>query len=110
MTTSRITRDTVKEVVKIETPAEVNNLRALLHDNGWKLCMDRIDSTIRDIQELVMQDIPAWITQEEELIRYKWQEKKKLLAKCYMELKELPYVLMREYGESSFDVDRSTEV
>ena len=50
------------------------------------------------------------MTQEETNIYYEDLEKVKMKIECYRELKVLPYQIMREYGETEFTVDNSSQV
>jgi len=58
MVTSKIQRFEKPDIEEKIIPAEVNNLKSLISDNGWKICMERIDKTIKETQELCMKPVP----------------------------------------------------
>jgi len=110
MATSRVKKFEAPVIEETQTPQEVLRLQTLLEDNGWKMLMDRIDNTIDESIQTIAKPRPLWMTQEETNIYYEDLEKVKMKIECYRELKVLPYQIMREYGETEFTVDNSSQV
>jgi len=50
------------------------------------------------------------MNKEQTDVYYEDLEKIKMKIECYEELKTLPYVIMREYGETEFTVDNSSQL
>jgi hypothetical protein len=74
------------------------------------MLMERIDNTIDESMQMLSRPRPLWLTKEEVEIYYEDLEKIKMKIDCYKELKVLPYQIMREYGETEFTVDNSSQV
>lgn len=110
MTTSRVKRLEIPEVEAKTIPQEVLRLQSLLLDNWWKMLIERIDNTIEESIQTISKPRPTGMSKEDTDIYYDDIERVKIKIECYNELKELPYIIMKEYGETEFVVDNSNKV
>lgn len=65
---------------------------------------------IKEINESCMLPKPLWLNAEQTAIWYDDLEKLKHKVNAYEHALNLPYIIMQEYGEDYFDVDKSKEV
>ena len=74
------------------------------------MLMERIDNTIKESIDTISKPRPTWMTKEQSDIYYEDIERLKMKMECYKELKELPYHIMIEYGETDFEIDNSNKL
>lgn len=110
MVTSRVTRVEIPKEEPKTLPQEVLRLQSLLLDNGRKMLMERVDVIIKECSDIILKPRPTGMSEEETKTYYDDIERLKMRAECYGELKELPYVIMKEYWETEFTIDNSNKV
>lgn len=110
MVQSRVKKFEIPVEEKKVTPQEVLRLQQLLLDNGWKMVKERMESDIKQINESCRMPRPLWLTAEQSLVRYQDLEQLKQKATAYEYALTLPYIIMQEYWETEFEVNRSKEV
>lgn len=95
------------DVEEKRIPEEVLRLESLLLDNGWKMLIERLKSTIISSERTLKQSMPLWLNKEEKETYVDDMERIKLKINAYEELIALPEEMIREYSNTDFRTNYS---
>jgi len=106
---AKIDRTPIQEEPK-RIPEEVLRLQSLLLDNGWKMLVERFETEIKRWEETVNKPRPIWLSKEDILVYADDMELIKIKTAAYKEILELPFVMLKEYGNEDFRVQYTKQV